>query len=65
MNQLDYYRHEALHSAWVVQEMLNRFVSETHYSSLVNNPKLEDALNKANQALHEVYSAIDEKNEVK
>ncbi len=52
----DYGWQEALHSAWIVMDSFDYFV--TNHSKIHKNKEYEDVINKAQQALFDVYQKI-------
>lgn len=61
--EVDFFRHEAMHTSSVILEMLNDHLTDHHYYHQTINPKYNALVDKAIDALYAVYSSIDEENE--
>ena len=61
--EVDFFRHEALHTSSVILEMIDNHLADHHYYHQTINPKYNALVDKAIDALYAVYSSIDEENE--
>lgn len=62
--EVDFFRHEALHTSSVILEMVSNHLVDHHYYHQTINPKYNALVDEAIDALYAVYSSIDEENEV-
>ena len=61
--EVDFFRHEAMHTSSVILDMVCNHLAEHHYYDQTINPKYNALVDKAVDALYAVYSSIDEENE--
>ncbi len=55
---LKWFRHEALHITWVSIEILSMQIQQHEYYKSGVNPKFNDAIDRAIEALSEAYVAV-------
>lgn len=59
-----WFRHEALHSTDMVRDILDSHLIQHHYAGSGINPKYNEAIQRAYDALNEAYQACVKENEV-